>query len=133
MSGVAVICHLLANAAAVTARVPADRVFHGDAPLRAALPALSVKQISGTPRNTLAMVEPGRLMAERVQVTVNAKTYDDQKAILALAIAACPNQRGTVNGVALESILPDQQGGDDFDQDAAIYAQTQDFIVRWRA
>lgn len=132
MSGVAVVRYLLANAAGVTALVPATRIMAGTLPLNTALPALAVAQVSGVHRLTLGMVETGMLRTERVQVTVLAKTYASQKAVLAAVLAACPNQRGTVNGVALDSVLPDGEGPDLFDADATICEQSIDFIVKWR-
>lgn len=132
MSGVAVVRYLLANDSGILGSVPATRIFAGVIPLNTVLPAIAVQQISGTPRNTLAMTEAGAMQTERVQVTVQAKSYSTQKAILKLALAACPNQRGTVNSVKLESIVPDGEGPDDFDDAAVIYGQTRDFLVRWR-
>jgi hypothetical protein len=131
MSGVAVIRFLLANA--VADLVPAKYVMGGVIPVGTPLPALSVQEISSVPRTTVAMNSPKMLLTERVQVTVEAKSYPEQKTILARVRAACPNQHGMVNGVDLDSILPDVGGPDLFDAETAIYMQTQDFIVKYRA
>lgn len=132
MSGVAVIRYLLANAAGVVAIAPASRIIAGPIlPLNVGLPCLSVAQVSGLPARSLAMSESGRLQVERVQVTGYAGTYPVQKSLLAAVLAACPNQRGTVNGVALESILPDATSPDFFEADPAIYWQSRDFLVSW--
>ena len=53
--------------------------------------------------------------------------------ILALVLAACPNQRGTVNGVDVDSILPDIGGPDLADMATALYSGSRDFMVKWRS
>ena len=142
MSGVAVIRHLLANAAAVTAVVPAARIMAGDLPLNTALPAISVTQISGMPHNTIRINESPKLHTDRVQVTVLVKGpqgtpaglgYPGVKALLKLVLAACPSQRGTVNGIAVENITPDMEGPDLSDDATALYSQSRDFLVRFTA
>ena len=142
MSGVAVIRHLLANAAAVTAVVPAARIMAGDLPLNTALPAISVTQISGVPHNTIRINESPKLHTDRVQVTVLVKGpqgtpaglgYPGVKALLKLVLAACPSQRGTVNGIAVENITPDMEGPDLSDDATALYSQSRDFLVRFTA
>ena len=57
MSGVAIVRALLAAHAAVTAAVPAVRIFAGAIPLNTPLPAISITPISGSERNTVAMNE----------------------------------------------------------------------------
>lgn len=131
MSGVAVIQYLLAHAAAVTTVVPADRIVGGDVPLGMAYPAIGVKSVGAVGRNTTAMTSARRLMTERVQVTVVAKTYKQKKTIHALIAAACPNTRGTVNGVDCDSVIPDSEGPDLDDSETGIYQQSQDFFVKY--
>lgn len=131
MSGVAIVRALLADDAALTAAVPAARIFAGAIPLNTPLPAISITQASGRQRNTVAMNEAKRMVTERVQVTVCAKSYPLQKAILALARAALPVSRGTVNGFECDSVLPDAEGPDLYDPTAVIYEQSQDFFVRF--
>lgn len=132
MSGVAVIRHLLTQSASVLALVPATRIISGTIPQKTGLPSIGVAQISGVPRNTVAMNEASRMISERVQVTVLAATYPAKKQVFALLRAACSNQRGTVNGITVDSILPDQEGPDLDDVDAAIFEQSMDFIVKWK-
>lgn len=140
MSGVAVIRSLLATNAAVLAVVPADRIKAGDLPIDTPLPAISVMHVSGVPRLTLAMTEAGTLHSDRVQVSVVGKGYagntagsgyPDLRALLKLALAACPNRRGTVNGVAVDSILPDVEGPDFEDPETSLHQGSRDFIVRF--
>jgi len=131
MSGVAVIRHLLANNAPLIAEVAAARIMAGELPLNIALPAISISQVSGVPRNTVSMTG-SKMHRDRVQVTVQTKTYPTKKTILALVLAACPNQYGTINSVSVLDILPDTEGPDLDDAEARIYTQSRDFIVRWR-
>lgn len=131
MSGVAVIRHLLANNAALTAQVSASKIMAGPIPINTVLPAISVAQVSGVQRNMMGMNSAKYLVTDRVQVTVMAASYALQKSILALIRAACPNSRGTINGVDCDSVLPDTEGPDFRDDAAAIYMQSQDFIVKF--
>ena len=123
--------YLLANNAPITALVPAARIVYGELALNTVLPAIEVRQISGTPRNTLAMSETRTLHSDRVQVTCLAKTWAAKEALMALLLAACPNQRGTVNSVVVDSIIRDTEGPDLSDPATSIYAKSRDFMVRW--
>jgi hypothetical protein len=131
MSGVAVIRHLLANAAAVTAMVPATRIKAGVLPLNTPLPAISVTQISSVPYNFVNTNESLRMHTDRVQVTGLSQDYASLKALLQLALDACPNQRGTVNTFLVDSIEPAFAGPDLYDQTTNIHESSRDFIVRW--
>lgn len=128
MSGVSAVRFILANNSALIALVPAAKIFVGVVPLNTVLPAIGVGQVSGVPHLTVAMTEPGKINTERVQVTVHTKTY--QTNISALVLAALPNTSGTVNGTKVDSILPDGEGPDLFDEPAIIYERSRDFIVR---
>lgn len=123
--------YLLANNAPITALVPAARIVYGELALNTVLPAIEVRQISGTPRNTLAMSETRTLHSDRVQVTCLAKTWAAKEALMTLLLAACPNQRGTVNSVVVDSIIRDNEGPDLSDPATSIYAKSRDFMVRW--
>lgn len=129
MSGTAVIRSLLAANTALIAQVPAARIFVGDVPVGTTLPAISVKMISGVPRNTVDMVGT-KSVVDRVQVTLLTKTAT-QGFIWVLIRAALPVSRGTVSTFDVDSILPDMAGPDMFDQIAIIYQQSQDFMVRF--
>ena len=142
MSGVVVIRYLLANAAAVTAVVPATRIMAGDLPLNTVMPAIVVTEISSMPLNTIRINESPKMHTERVQVSVLFKGPQGSpagtglpgvKALLKLVLAACPSQRGTVNGIAVDSIIPDTEGPDMAVDDTALYSQSRDFIVKYVA
>lgn len=131
MSGVLIIRALLAANAAVLAQVPAGKIMAGVIPINTALPAISVAQISGVIRNTIGMNEAKVLATDRVQITCMAKTYAQQKQLLDLVRAACPNTYGAVNGVQCDSIWSDIVGPDVFDSDMSIYFQSVDLFVRY--
>lgn len=142
MSGVAVIRYLLANATAVTAVVPATRIMAGELPLNSVLPGISIVQISSVPRNTVKMNEAKVQHTDRVQVSVLVKGtqatpagtgYPGVKALIKLVLAACPQTRGTINGVDVDSITPDVEGPDLSDDATALYSGSRDFIVKWNS
>jgi len=133
MSGVAIVRYLLSQNANLIAEVPAAKIQAGVIPLNTVLPAISVMQVSGVPRNTVAMTSGATvLVTDRVQVTVMASNYPSQKSILALVRAALPVSDGTVNGFAVDSILPDGDGPDFFDAALGIYMQSSDWMTRFR-
>lgn len=140
MSGVAVLRYLLANNAPVLAVCPATRIMAGDLPLNTVMPAIAVMQISSVPLNTIRINESPKMHTERVQVSVLFKGPQGTpagagvpgvKALLKLVLAACPSQRGTVNGIAVDSITPDIEGPDLSDDATALCSQSRDFLVRW--
>lgn len=140
MSGVSVIRYLLANAVAVTAVVPATRIMAGDLPLGTTLPAIAIMQIDSVPYNAIRINEALKLHTDRIQVSAICKGpqtaaagtgYAGVKAILKLVLAACPSQRGTVNGISVDSIVPDILGPDLSDDATALYSQSRDFFVRY--
>jgi len=131
MSGVGICVELLTANAALIAAVPATKIFAGAVPVNTELPAISVASVSGIPRNTVAMTETGKMVTERVQVTVLAKTYPLQKSYMLLVADALPNMHGTVNGFACDSIVPDNEGPDFYDDAAIIYEQSADFMVKF--
>lgn len=142
MSGVAVIRYLLANHAGVQAVIPASRIMAGVLPLNTAMPALAVSQISSVPFNLLRTNEPNKMHSDRVQVTALFKDptgtpagtgYPGLKAMLKLVLAACPSQRGTVNSVQVDSIVPDIEGPDFYNDVAQLHSCSRDFIVKWTA
>ena len=142
MSGVRAIRYLLANDAGVTAVVPATSILAGDLPIKAVLPAISVKQIDSMPVNFVRVAESPKTHVERVQVSVLFKGtqgtpagagYPGLKAALALVLAACSGKRGTIDSIAVDSIIPDIEGPDLSDEAISLLSQSRDFLVRWSA
>lgn len=130
MSGPKVVNSLLSAYTSLTNVVPAARIVTGRLKQSVQLPAISVLGISDVPRNLVASTAT-KLRTARVQVSVKAKSYAEQKQIIALVRAALPRSRGTVAGVAVDSILPDIEGPDVEDEEKNIYIQSADFIVRY--
>jgi len=136
MSGPAVINYLLSSNAGMIALVPAANILTGVLPLPEQVPCVCVQQIDGQQFNTLAMSETPKLVSNRVQVSAFARDgstsgYAAVKAIIAQAIVACPRTKGSVNGIVVDSILPDSEGSDFYDPVTLIYSQTQDFLVTY--
>lgn len=129
MSGVAIIRHLLASSAGLTAVVPATRIRAGVFPTTPELPAITVTQISAQQHNNVPMASAQYLVTERVQVTVHASQYHEIKQVLALVRAACPLSRGTVNGFTCDAVLPDVEGPDLYDHVEVMHTQSQDYMV----
>lgn len=130
MSDVIVTRYLLANNAPVVAVVPATKIMAGDIPQGTVLPAIAVSHVSTLRRHAVAGTAT-EFCAARVQVTVMAATYPQVKSILTLVRAALPRSRGTVNGVAVDSILSDIEGPDFKDDETGAYMQSNDFIVKF--
>jgi hypothetical protein len=131
MSGVIAIRYLLAHNATLIAVVPVSKIMAGVIPIETALPAIAINHISTIERNSVAMNSTNVMATERVQVTVQTKSYAEQKSILELVRKACPNTHALVNGVQVDSILPDIAGPDLRDDDMGIFIQTRDFIVKF--
>lgn len=130
MSGVAIARYKLANSVNLIAAVPAARIQAGVLPENTALPLISVAQISSTPINQVS--KTSGMHVDRVQITVEAATYVQVRQILALVKAALPYTSGTVNSIACDSIIPDAEGPDGFDNNLMSYFQSRDYIITWR-
>lgn len=131
MSAVKVVRSLLASNWPLLQVVPAAKIMAGAIPLNTVLPALAVSHISTVERNTVAMDTATVLATSRVQVTVQAKSYAEQKSILELVRKALPNTHATVKGVQVDSILPEGAGPDFRDDEAGIFMQSRDFLVKY--
>lgn len=131
MSGAAIITALLLADAVLLDLLlgEPDRLHVGVVPQNAPLPAVAIGQISGNPRNTLSSHEASVRRRERIQVTVLAKSYVEQRALIQTVRRACQYQRGTLAGMSQASVLPDLEGPDLRLDDPGIYMQTHDFTV----
>lgn len=130
MSGVAIIRAMLADDFMLTKSVPKAKIMAGVLPLNTVLPAISIRQISGV---ELKMIKRSgnEMVTDRVQVTVLATTYPQQKEILELIRSALPSVRGAVYEYEVDSILPDIDGPDLYSETPVIYEQSIDYIVRF--
>lgn len=131
MSAIKAISYLLSHNSNLIAAVPAAKIFAGQIPINTVLPAVAVNEISTTEYLTVALNESKVTETTRVQVSVQTKTYATQKSILELVRKALPNTHATVNGVDVDSIVPEGAGPDLRDDDANIFMQSRDFMVRF--
>jgi hypothetical protein len=130
MSDVKAVRYLLANNAALIAAVPAAKIMAGLIPQGTVLPAIAVSHVSTVRRHTIASGVTEYCIS-RVQITVMATSYPQQKSILSLVRSALPRSRSTINGVAVDSILSDAEGPDFRDDDIAAFLGSLDFIVTY--
>lgn len=129
MKAEAAIKALLWAHAPLTAVVPTTRIFPGLIPLGTTLPAIAYNFISGVPEKGIDMQT--HMVRARIQVSVQTKTYPQQKQIVELIKDACDAKQGTIAGYHIDSVLQDTIGPDLRDDDAGIYMQTVDFIVKY--
>ena len=129
MDAVAVMQALLSAHAPLVLLV-GERIEAGTISLDDGLPAIGLKEISRVEVGTVA--RSGRpLVTARVQVTVYASSYPQQKALLAAAGLGQGVYTGTTAGVEVRSVLRDAVGPDMGDHDAGIYEQSRDFKVTY--
>ncbi|MES2787672.1 MAG: DUF3168 domain-containing protein [Pseudomonadota bacterium] len=130
MSDVRVTLALLAANATLVASVPFDRIVAGSVPQGTALPAISVKHVSTKRRRPVANVA-SKFCTSRVQITIHAKNYPEQKAVAALVRAALPATRGVVAGVNVDSVEHELDGPDTGDDAAGIFQESVDYMIKY--
>lgn len=131
MTGVVAVRTVLIANAALTALVPPARIGAGVLPQDTALPAISLTSVSKVDRNIPA---PGnyRHVSERVQVTVLARNYPEQLAVMAAVRGAAADQvNPVVSGLTAVTIHTEGAGPDIFSAEASIYQGEQDFRVTY--
>src|SRR5687768_9832020 len=111
MSGVAIINYMLSNYYPLGFAVSETNIISGAIPINTELPAISIRQISGIEFKTIKR-SGMQLVTDRVQVTVLASTYAQQKEIIELVRSALPAERGIVGIFDVDSITPDIDGPD---------------------
>ncbi len=131
MSAVKVIRALLQANSAVVALVPLERVVAGTVPQESEFPAIGIKEIGSNEFVTVARAEKRVLVRSRVQVTVYAKSYPEQKAVLLAAKLGPGVHTGVVAGVTVRSVVRGEVGPDLSEEDAGIFEQSRDFIVSY--
>lgn len=127
---VKVIRSLLVGASAVVARVPTDRIVAGLVKESAALPAISITEVSSVPFGAIDGQAEYSVVSSRVQVTVMGTAYPDVKALIDLVRRACNFQRGAIAGVDVVSVVRDTVGPDLSDA-AGNSFQSIDFKVTY--
>lgn len=129
MSAIKVIRALLVAHAPVLALVPAVRIVAGTVPQGMPLPAIGLSEISRVELPTVSLGQRAVQVTARVQVTVHARAYPEQKAVLQAARLGPGTHTGTVDGVEVRSVMRDVVGPDMTDDEADIYQQSRDFKV----
>lgn len=128
MSDVAVIRYLATANSALVAVVPVARIVCGPLPQGTLLPAIGIASISSP---SWKPIRRGDTLTQRarVQLTVHAANYPQQKQILKLIKDALPRAHGNIAGVEVASLTHDSDGPDFGDMDAGIYQQSVDYIL----
>ena len=129
MSAVAIVRALLVAHAPVAALVPAARIAAGTIPA-GALPAIGITEISGNEQDTVARAG-NSLVTSRVQVTVYASSYPEQKALLKAAKLGPGAHTGLIAGYEVRSVLRDLVGPDMGDFTVPTFEQSRDFMVTY--
>lgn len=120
MTGADIIVKLLSDDAGLTALVPVGNIKLGALPQGVALPALLVRTISQVDRQPLKRGSRD-FVTERVSVTVRARDYREQRAIMKLTKrpVGWTGELETATGISVRSagLGPDLLGpGDSFEQ-----------------
>lgn len=131
MSAVKVLRALLQAYPPVTVLLPTERVIVGTVPQESELPAIGIKEVSRNEFATVARAEKRVLVRSRVQVTVYAKSYPEQKAVLLAAKLGPGVHTGVVAGVTVRSVVRGEVGPDLSEEDADIFEQSRDFMVAY--
>lgn len=107
------------------------RVYLGLLPQGAKFPAITITSVSGAPRNTVSMLEPNRIVRERVQVTVYAKTYKELDELMRATTRSIKNKRGEIAGMQVQSIIPAGTGPDLEGVNPVMLARSADYFVTY--
>ncbi|NHZ83774.1 hypothetical protein F2P44_31575 [Massilia sp. CCM 8695] len=128
MSAVKVIRALLIDHAPLAALIEAGSIYAGTVPV-GVIPAISIKEITRVELGTASRLQASVLVTSRIQVTVHAKSYPEQKALMEAAKLGSGVHTGVITGVVVRSVLRDVVGADMYDDAAGLYQQTRDFKV----
>lgn len=131
MNGVLIMIKLLQNHQPLLALLPATNVAAGTVPQGAPIPAIGVTEVSRNEFRTVSKEEVSTLVRARIQITVHAKSYPEQKAILLAAKLGPGVHSGMTAGVKVRSVVRGDVGPDFSDDAAAIYQQSRDFMVTY--
>lgn len=123
---------LLTGASAVTALVPAARIYPLSRPQgESALPALIVSRISSVPVPAVGMATQQRVSRDRVEVTALAADYASLTALVRAVDQACTCKSGTLASVQVQLIERDLVGPDQVNEELGIYSRDIDFAVTY--
>lgn len=131
ITGVDIVGALLRDDPALSLIVPNERIKAGALPDDAALPALLLRCVSSVELQPLRRGGTTRTI-DRVAVTVRAKSYRDQRAVIALVKARCAGRTGDIGGGRRVAILTSGTGPD-LRGPADTFEQAQDLRVSYDA
>ena len=131
MNGVLVMRELLLAHQSLLTLVPTAQIVAGTLPQGSPLPAIGVTEVSRNEFKTVSAGEATTLVSARIQVTVHAKNYPSQKAVLLAAKLGAGVHTGRIAGVKVRSVRRGDVGPDFSDDSAGIYQQSRDFIVTY--
>ena len=129
MSAVLILRRLLVEHSPLTDLVSTARIVAGDVPV-GPLPAIGITEISAVEHDTVARTESA-LITARVQVTVYAASYEQQKALLKAAQLGSGVFTGPIAGFAVRSVLRDSVGPDTGNSTVPTFEQSRDFMVTY--
>lgn len=130
MDAVAVIRRLLIEHAPLAALLPANKIFVGTVPLNT-FPAIGIREIDRNEARTISMGSENVLVRARIQVTVYAKAYPLQKALIFAAKLGPGPHTGVIADVVVKSVMRESVGPDFVDDAAQVYEQSRDFMVTY--
>lgn len=93
------------------------------------VPAIGLREISRRDADTVD--GNSRMVTARVQATVHAHDYSQQKLLLLAARLGDGVFTGTVAGAKVRSVLRDVVGPDLEDVEAGLFQQSRDFVVTY--
>lgn len=132
MSGTDLIDALLRKSEPLIAAVPADRIKGGSLAPDILLNTLLIREVTSVDRQQLKQGSIVRTVG-RISVTVRAKSWRDQRAIIRLVRAACVGDRHIeLPGVTKVSVRTAGRGPD-MTGPGQSFEQTQDFRVGFDA
>lgn len=130
MSGTAIVNYMLVNNFQLASMVDPAKIISGAIPINTEFPAISIKQVSGIEFKTIQR-SGDQLVTERIQITVYASSYSQQKEIIELIRNALPATRGNINLFEVDSITLDIDGPDLYSENPVTYEQSIDSMVRY--
>lgn len=121
---------LIAWPPVAAAGVPAERVYIGALQQGVAFPAIAISDVGGRePFKTTRRARAKKTMRHRIQVTVYARTYEQQKILIAATGLGPGYQIGEVAGFTVNSVDPESINPDIYPGDDKIFEQSRDFMV----
>ena len=130
MNAVVVMRALLAAHAPLTALVDVGRIVAGTVP-QGLVPAIGIRELSRSETRPVSLSRASALVAARVQVTVYAASYAQQKALIQAARLGPGAHTGVIAGVRVLSVLRDAVGPDLGDGADGVCEQARDFQVTY--